>query len=543
MQVQIASSLDKIFPNIAPTTIITQGTMLKNERYHLQLCLFNDTLRAQTNVKVEVQGSLKQYCSFRAVDYVPAQKTKFETWDDYYIFQDDHAGIYPDLLRPFENGDVIVPANQWKSVWCTIFCEKGLQSGQHNLRFVVTQEDGTQTTVAFAVEVIDACLPKSDLLYTNWFHYDCIAQYYHVKPWSKKYYRLLGSFIDSAVSHGVNIIYTPIFTPPLDTNVGGERQDVQLVSVAVQEDGKYAFDFTRLNDFFDFCMEKGIEYFEISHLATQWGATACPKIMAQTQNGYQRIFGWDTPSLGEEYKTFLSQFLPELYVLIRNKGIENKVFFHVSDETKEEDFDGYCRLTNYIKQFIGECKIIDATAIFAETPIDIPVVATTHAADCDNPNSWVYYCVTSCDQYLSNRFFNMPSQRNRILGMQLYQQDKKGFLHWGFNFYNTILSYRGINPFTCSDAGGGFPAGDAFVVYPGQNGALDSLRLEVFYDGLQDRMALKLLERYLGRSYVLQLLNEEGVRGWSEYPHSTAWHVAFRDKINGQIARAIQNEK
>lgn len=87
-----------------------------------------------------------------------------------------------------------------------------------------------------------------------------------------------------------------------------------------------------------------------------------------------------------------------------------------------------------------------------------------------------------CIDYLANQFLNMPSARNRILGCQLWLNEAKGFLHWGFNFYNDGLSHRSIDPFRETDAGGHFPAGDSFVVYPGEDGALDSLRLEVFYD-------------------------------------------------------------
>lgn len=119
--------------------------------------------------------------------------------------------------------------------------------------------------------------------------------------------------------------------------------------------------------------------------------------------------------------------------------------------------------------------------------------------------------------------------------MQLYERDINGFLHWGFNFYNTVLSYRPINPLCVSDAGGAFPAGDSFVVYPGHNGAWDSLRLEVFYDALQDRMILKLLESFIGREKVLDLLHNEGVRGWKEYPRDAKWHIMFREKLNKMV--------
>ena len=530
MDIKIVSSLDKVFAHFGPTLFIEEYSMLKNERYHLQLCIYNDEWR-KTEVKVEVKGSLSKYCQLRIVDNVPAETTNYSSSDDYYIFDRGESRLYPDILRPFEYGDVMIPSKQWKSVWCTIHCPSGLPTGKHTLIFAVDVPEKDTMTAELNVEVMDVSLPESDLFYTNWFHYDGIANYYNIKPWTKKYYSVLGSFIDSAVLHGMNILYTPVFTPALDTKVGWERMDVQLVKITEKVEGVYSFDFTELNAFIDFAQSKGIKYFELSHLTTQWGAKACPKIMAFTKNGYERIFGWDTPSFEKKYKTFLAQFLPAIDKFLKEKGIFNKVFFHISDEPNTEDFEAYKQIAQYIKGYLKDYKILDASSTESNDFVDIPVLATTHIPDSVGKNVWAYYC----SDYLSNRFFNMPSQRNRILGMQLYERDINGFLHWGFNFYNTVLSYRPINPLCVSDAGGAFPAGDSFVVYPGHNGAWDSLRLEVFYDALQDRMILKLLESFIGREKVLELLHNEGVRGWKEYPRDAKWHIMFREKLSKMV--------
>lgn len=87
---------------------------------------------------------------------------------------------------------------------------------------------------------------------------------------------------------------------------------------------------------------------------------------------------------------------------------------------------------------------------------------------------------------LSKYRFNMPGQRNRVLGYQLYLNNVKGFLHWGFNFYNSQFSLRNINPYIATDACGAFPAEDSFVVYPNQDGVNASIRLENFFEGIQD---------------------------------------------------------
>ena len=273
----------------------------------------------------------------------------------------------------------------------------------------------------------------------------------------------------------------------------------------------------------------------MTHLTTQWGAKACPKIMATTENGYERIFGWDTRSLSEEYKAFLSQFLPALDEFLKSKGVAERTYFHISDEPNEEQRPYYNEVYDFIRPLIADYKVMDASSDL-ESKVDCPVISTTHATPIMPEKNWAYYCCTAYKEYLSNRFFNMPSERNRVLGLQLYLSGVKGFLHWGFNFYSSQYSIRKINPFLETDAGGAFPSGDSFVVYPGSDGtAWDSLRLEVFYEALGDLAALKTLEKKIGREAVVALVKGEGVSGWHDYPHDPVRLKAFRDKINRML--------
>ena len=50
----------------------------------------------------------------------------------------------------------------------------------------------------------------------------------------------------------------------------------------------------------------------------------------------------------------------------------------------------------------------------------------------------------------------MPGNRTRIIGMQIYRYDLDGFLHWGYNFYNSEYSLYPIDPYRCTDAGENF---------------------------------------------------------------------------------------
>lgn len=133
----------------------------------------------------------------------------------------------------------------------------------------------------------------------------------------------------------------------------------------------------------------------------------------------------------------------------------------------------------------------------------------------------------------------MSSARTRILGAQMYKYDIAGFLHWGYNFYFSQFSMETVNPLMITDGDYFAPAGDTFSVYPAPDGTpYASLRLEVFYDGLQDMRALALCESLYGREYTLKLL-EQGTDAitFSEYPRDGAFLPAMRERVNAAIAK------
>ncbi len=152
---------------------------------------------------------------------------------------------------------------------------------------------------------------------------------------------------------------------------------------------------------------------------------------------------------------------------------------------------------------------------------------------------WAYYCMGQ-SRDVANRFMAMPSYRNRILGYQLYKYDIRGFLHWGFNFWFTQNSVSTLNPYLDTTAGGGFPSGDAFLVYPldADGEVVCSLRLYVFNEAMQDLRALKLLESLTDKETVLEFLEE--VKGFDVYPRNSQYIICLRERVNEKIKAMAQ---
>ncbi|MBR2181057.1 MAG: DUF4091 domain-containing protein, partial [Oscillospiraceae bacterium] len=344
----------------------------------------------------------------------------------------------------------------------------------------------------------------------------------------------------------VNMILTPIFTPPLDTEIGSERPTVQLVRI-IKNGGKYSFDFSLLDRWVDMCLSCGIKYFEMAHLFTQWGAKATPKIVAQVDGEEKRIFGWDVPSTSEMYRVFLAEFLPALDAYLKKRGIAENVYFHISDEPSgEETKKNYIKMKALVREFIPDYKIMDAlsdVAFYDEGAVELPVPANNRIAPFmqrDLPERWTYYCMAE-GKGVSNRFIAMPSYRNRVIAEQMFKYRIDGFLQWGYNFYYSLLSRSVINPYAITDADGAYQSGDPFSVYPYGDGAIESLRIVVFADALQDIRAMELLASKIGHDKVVEIIEKEANMNieFDKYPKSSEYILRRREIINRKISELL----
>ncbi len=525
MEIKVLSSLSKVFGDeICNENVVENLTGLKNERISFQIAIKNDE-----DCNAELAANNPNVC-FYNIGFVPAKLAAPKGHDSYYI-RGGKEGLYPDLLVP-NASSVELKKGEWVSVWCE-FCSKEAFDGEIEISV-------GEIKAKIGIKVYDVDFAEQKLICTQWFHTDCLASYYKVDVFSDEYWRIVENFMQIAVDYGINFILTPIFTPPLDTKVGGERPTVQLVDVEVCDDGSYKFGFDNFKKWVALAQKCGIKYFEMAHLFTQWGANHAPKIMAKTKDGEKRIFGWDTNAYSKGYKEFLKQFSVAFAKVIDELGIRDKCYFHTSDEPMLKDYFKYKKSSAIMKECFKDFKKIDAISeyIFYKKGLcDIAIPSIQHIDKFAGrvKELWTYYCCLPFKDNYPNRFNAMPSLRNRITGVVLYKYDVKGFLHWGYNFYYSQFSKGLIDPFKTSDAGGAFSSGDAFLVYPGDNGVpYPSIRFKVFYEAIKDFEALKMLEDKLGRDKVIEVLEsdvETPIKA-NVYPHSEQWLISKRNEIN-----------
>lgn len=546
VKIRTISAMEKCFfdDSIDEKAAYTNGTVLIGERFSYQIALLLTEVPAggKQVVHFKLESDLSDQIHIARVDSVPSMMPAYPEHDEDYLRTE--PGLYPDLLHPISEEDrIYLVPDRLSSVWIDVFPDDTTDKGLHEIRIRFLSEDGEEVGCSvFTFRLIPCRLPKQKLIYTQWFHCDCLADYYHVAPFSEEHWKIIESFLKTAAANGVNMILTPIFTPPLDTAVGGERTTTQLVGIRIKGDA-YCFDFSKLDRWMQLCRRCGIEYFEMSHLFTQWGAYHAPKIMAEKDGVLTRIFGWETDAHDEAYSRFLQVFLPKLREHLRQLGMENRCVFHISDEPGEEQLHSYLKAKQTVSRALSGCTIIDALshyAFYESGAVEHPICATDHIEpflEHKVPNLWAYYC---CSQHkeVSNRFLSMPSARNRIIGVQLFWYDIAGFLQWGFNFYNNQYSLSSVNPYLCTDGEFFVPSGDAFGVYPAPDKtAWETIHMVVFTHALQDLRAMQLLSDQIGKARVIEIIRETAKMDitFRQYPRDSTFLIELRERINSEI--------
>ena len=518
-----------------------RGSVLRGERYHLQLAYrLDEGLRDR--LRIELISPLSAHITVYRVCCVPVLLTGYPWSDDNYLRRT--PGLYPDLLLPAREEIPAVPG-QWASLWLEADIPQDMAAGvcPIEIRLIHTQHGDCRASARFLLDIVPACLPAQTLLHTEWFYPDQLAQRYRVPVFSEEHWAIMDRYLANYAAYGGTMLLTPIFTPPLDTAIGAERETVQLVDVTAAAGG-WQFGFSRLLRYIRMAQAHGIRMFEFSHLFTQWGAAAAPKVV---DTGGRRLFGWDTCSTGEAYIGFLTAFIPALRAFMDGQGLAGQYVFHISDEPQPEHLEQYAEVHRLTAPLLSGCRTIDALSdleFYENGLIQTPVPSNDRAEQFYErgvKERWTYYCCGQVDR-VSNRMIAMPAARERIIGMQMFRHRVDGFLHWGYNFWSAQLSRYPIDPFLCTDADGAFPAGDPFLVYPGADGApLSSLRQHVFLDALQDMRALALLAELTSFDEAAACIEHFCTEPltFTAYPHDADTLLQMREAVNARIRAAV----
>ncbi|HVJ86459.1 MAG TPA: DUF4091 domain-containing protein, partial [Caulifigura sp.] len=501
------SSLKRIYPTSAPGSAAPRVLVTaRNAQVSFQLAVRNlKDCSIRVRAAVTAPGGWK--VQVRRVGFVPMRNLDTDTPIEELEGVGHVPGLVPDPLFPEETVHIGPASNG--VFWVTLRIPAGAAVGTVALSAKLTIEDefrfpgwvGTpprSVELPVSVDVRPLVLkPRKDFPATHWISADSIWEYYKTEPFSERFWQLADAYIGNLTAHNVNVIYSPVFNARHEIL----ERPAQLLKVRRVGEDRYEFDFSDVRRWIRIAEKNGAGYLEWTHFFTP----------APTSGKYpQRVFErWDkgigkmlwAPEISatsETYRRFLEQFLPQFERVLKEEGVLEKSLFHCADEP-----DGAVQIADYrkarelLRELAPWMKVLDAMSdphFASEKLSDMPVpsIATAHAFTGAGCPSWVYFCCGPRGRYLQ-RFLDTPLSKLRMAGWLFYKLDARGFLHWGHNYWFVFCTGTVLDPFQDASTGAwpGMPYGDAFVVYPGKDGPIDSIRWEVFAESLQDYALLQ----------------------------------------------------
>ncbi len=454
------------------------------------------------------------------------------------------SNYFPDPI--VTDTSVDMTAVDVQPLWITVPIPKDAESGLYRGN-VELKAKNSEWSTEFYIRVYPVTIEKTSLLVTNWSDHHSqrtlklLTGGEEVEPFSEKYWEIVQLHAEIMASHGQNVhrIY-----PTWSTQF-------------TYDNGKYTFDFKYFDREAEMFEKLGaLERLEGGHLGWRAGSWTDPFAVDvplpddgtlgsflpslspfPQENGLKRVY---LPLDDPRTHNFLSQYLPALRRHLAEKGWLDKYIQHIGDEPVPENADSYRRISDYLREYLPGVPIVDAILTSHELAgtIDtwVPILDVFHRDYqfyrdrlAEGDEVWFYTCLNPQWNY-ANRFIELPMIQTRILHWINYRYDATGYLHWGLNYWD------GVSPFeTDASRDKNLPAGDNYIIYPGDMKLYSSIRFEAMRDGIYDYELLKMLDaKNPGRgkeiaSYV--------VRGFNDYDTSLQYFRYLRKMMLEELSQ------
>ena len=490
LQIWPVDPLVKVFRDTRPSKPSEAvAEVARGEHASLQVVVRADAdikgLRAKLSpVVLEGGDATLTSVSVRFVGYVPVDRPmQWKPKPPLHKVPDD----FPDPL--LEDASIDVKAGQAQPIWITVAIPVDAQQGVYRGRADI---QGTINGKAFSapqplkIRVYKAVVGRPRTWVTN--HFSMVSNHmeFHPKPGSAEYYALMRRYARNMAAHRQNVA---LISP------------MGLASFGVGTDGQLDVDFSRFDRWVKIFKEEGvIGRIEGGYVASRQGEFQSPYLVRIYRVVDGKVRGARAKPTSPEAHRFYSWYLPVLVKHLRERGWLDCYMQHLGDEPMLTNDWSYRQVAKLIRKYAPELRLIDAVLsrdLVGAVDIWVPRLdllgrdwefyrARQKAGD----ELWQYVCVFPQRGY-ANRFIEQRVLKLRLLYWINYRYGLTGYLHWGYNrgwgsdpFVHTTLKHA------LPDY---LPAGDAWIVYPGKDGPLDSIRHEAQRDGVDDHTLLSQL--------------------------------------------------
>ncbi|MBI0292930.1 DUF4091 domain-containing protein [Streptomyces sp. PRKS01-29] len=431
----------------------------------------------------------------RFVKYVPVQRSKSEvdwsaTIDQVSSGKEVSGDRNPDVVGdPLEERpSVDVPAYAAQPLWFTFHVPEKARPGTYRGTVKVDADGRTQATYPLTIEVADASAPDSDdyrFFLDVWAQPETIAQAHGVKRWSDKHWKLIESYGRDLASRGQKVINTTIVDNPWHHQWSLGTRESQTATpyasmVGWTWNGKaFSFDFSRWDKYVRTARGAGLgpDIGAFSMLAFQ-----DEEHLTYTDTRTGRTVYENVDLGGDRWRQAWGAFLPAFEKHLRAKG-------WLKDTWLSFDERPLSTMT-VVKDFVHEVAPVFDDRISVAGSISTEGVASNLSVDWGGIDAMTKEKVaerraagkiTTFYVYGSpahpNTLSYSPAVESRMLPWISAQRNLDGFLRWSYNSWTSDPFKQPVHIFT---------QGDEYLVYPGEDGPMSSIRWEQLKEGIED---------------------------------------------------------
>ncbi|MFF7656157.1 glycoside hydrolase domain-containing protein [Streptomyces sp. NPDC007983] len=431
----------------------------------------------------------------RFVKYVPVQRSKSEvdwsaTIDQVSSGKEVSGDRNPDVVGDAleERSSVDVPAYAAQPLWFTFRVPEKARPGIYRGAVRVAADGRTQATYPLTIEVADATVPDPEdyrFFLDVWAQPETIAQAHHVKLWSDKHWKLIETYSRDLASRGQKVINTTVVDNPWHHQWSLGTRESQTATpyssmIGWAWDGDtFSFDFARWDTYVRTARRAGLgpDIGAFSMLAFQDEEHLT---YVDTRTGKTVYENVDLG--GDRWREAWGAFLPAFEKHLKAKGWLENTWLSFDERPMST--------MTVVKDFVHEVAPAFDHRISVAGSISTESVASNLSVDWGGIDAMTKEKVaqrraagktTTFYVYGSpahpNTLSYSPAVESRMLPWISAQRNLDGFLRWSYNSWTRDPFRQPVHIFT---------QGDEYLVYPGKEGPMSSIRWEQLKEGIED---------------------------------------------------------
>lgn len=472
-------------------------------------------------------------------------------------------GPWPDPLPPQDAAGATLPADENQPYWIRVKPPKGTPAGTYRGEVRVAYRDGA-AAVPLEVEVFGFELPDEMTCETSFgFSAGTVSRYHGLKTVGQRK-DVAAKYLRSLADHHISP-YNP--TPYVQWGVkwvGGSKDDPGAAEPV--------FDWSA----WDKAMEEAFAKFHFNTFVIHVDGLGGGTYESRREPSIRGI-----PATDPAYDVLMGKYLKGIESHLREKGWLGKAYVYWFDEPDAKDYEFVMRGFDTLKRHApGIRRMLTEEAVdglIGGPNVWVPLTPNLHVPGEAKARSlgdtfWWYVCCGPKAPYVTE-FTDHPGTELRLWLWQTWGENVTGILIWETTWWTSSNAYpdreHPQNPYEdamcwCQGASIGAGAkrpwgnGDGRFLYPPRaaatpsktpvlDGPVDSFRLEMLRDGIEDYEYFALLKRRLAAAKGLSAAERAGYEALLKVPADVyssltefAADPATMERHREKLARAIE---